>query len=216
MKDQFQYNAAPKPCPVRIEQVFAEKPGGGLVVDPGYDVEETTAVGRNEDGKWAVIKSARLLAKLTAGSITLEVSKGHGFKPGEFLGYGEDARKIIEIEEGDSKDNIKIVSAFSTNYNIEAGECLFQAKESTIIVGDPDQCVPDVSTPKQIEGAIAQPIYTPEYIISVGDPIAHNGIVVPTGHGDVSVRLINGANVRRETACFGRDIEALMPGIKLV
>ena len=200
MIDQFKYNPAPKPCPVRIEQVFAECPGGGLVVDPGYDAEETTAVGKNADGKWAVIKSARLLAKATKGSTTaFDVAKGHGFKTGEFIGFGKEAIAISSITTTDpNKDVINVATAFTTS-DIDAGKSFFQAKAAA-----------DGSS------ATAEPIYKPEYVISTGHPIAVNGVVVPTGHGDIPVRLINGANLRKETACIGEDIEALMPGIKLV
>ena len=200
MKDKFQYNPAPKPCPVRIEQVFAERPGGGVVVDPGYDVPETTAVGDNGDGRFAVIKSARLLTKATKSTTkAFDVEKGHGFKQGEFIGYGKEAIAITSITDTDPNKDVINVSAGFTTTDINAGESFFQAKAAA-----------DGSS------ATAEPIHKPEYIISVGDPIAQNGIAVPTGHGDIHVRLINGANVRKETACIGADIEALLPGIKRV
>jgi hypothetical protein len=42
------------------------------------------------------------------------------------------------------------------------------------------------------------------------------GNTVFGGLGDQPVRLINGANVRKETACIGSDIEALLVTIKRV
>ena len=71
MKDRFSYNEAEAADPIRIEQVFAEKPGGGLVIEPGFDAPETTAVGLNSDGKYAVIKSYRLLADVGAEDSTI-------------------------------------------------------------------------------------------------------------------------------------------------
>ena len=169
------------------------------MADPGFDVQETTAVGDNGDGRFAVIKCARVLTKATGGSSTsIEIAKGSGFAQGEFIGFGKEAIAIATITTSDpDKDTITIGSAFDAD--IDAGKCLFQAKVAA-----------DGST------ATAEPIRKPEYIISAGHPIAENGVVVPTGHGDIPVRLINGANLRKETACIGEDIEALMPGIKLV
>ena len=38
MNVKFKFTDPEKVEPVRIEQVFAEKPGGGLVGNPDYDV----------------------------------------------------------------------------------------------------------------------------------------------------------------------------------
>ena len=53
----------------------------------------------------------------------------------------------------------------------------------------------------------AEPIYAPDYIL---------GNMIFAGKGEQPVRLINGANVRKETACIGKDIEAMLPTIKRV
>lgn len=196
MKEQFRYNKPEDPAPVRIEQVFAEKPGGGLLADAGYDVLQTTAVGYDAtDKKWKAIKSARVITKTTASGTSIEVEKGSGFKQGEFIGYGKVAIAIGTITTTDpNKDTITVETGFENA--IEAGESLYQAKAAS--------------------KDAAEPIYKPEYIVDDGHPVAHNGVVAPTGIGDVPVRLINGANVRKETACFGADIEAMLPGIKRV
>lgn len=89
MKDRFSYNEAEAADPIRIEQVFAEKPGGGLVAEPGFDAPETTAVGLNSDGKYAVIKSYRLLADVGAEDSTINIAKGSGIVSGDVLGYGK-------------------------------------------------------------------------------------------------------------------------------
>ena len=56
-------------------------------------------------------------------------------------------------------------------------------------------------------GTSATPIYTPEYVI---------GNVVPANSGDYPVRLINGANLRKETAMISAEVVAMLPTIKLV
>ena len=55
----------------------------------------------------------------------------------------------------------------------------------------------------------AEPLYKPEYITGKTD-------WVYAGQGDQSVKLINGANVRKETANISEEIAALLPTIKRV
>lgn len=48
MEVNFNYTPAQDPEPIRIEQVFAEKPGGGLVANPDNDLPPTTPVAFDE------------------------------------------------------------------------------------------------------------------------------------------------------------------------
>ncbi len=184
MKDRFHYESEGKVEPVRIEQVFAEKPGGGIVVDPGFDAPETTAVGKNDDGKFAVIKSYMLVSDVTAEDTTIRIAKGSGIAVGDALAYGKKAVACTAVDTtGDDADVVTVTMGVA----ITAGESLFQAEKAS--------------------ASSAKPIYTPEYIL---------GNTVLGGRGDQPVRLINGANVRKETACIGSDIEALLVTIKRV
>ena len=61
MDVNFSFTDAEKAEPIRIEQVFAEKPGGGLVENASYDIPSTTAVGE-KNGLYAPIKAYRLVA----------------------------------------------------------------------------------------------------------------------------------------------------------
>ena len=65
MEVGFKYQEAQKPEPVRIEQVFAEKPGGGLVANPDYDVPPTSAVGYDAaTGLYKPIKAYKLVDRV--------------------------------------------------------------------------------------------------------------------------------------------------------
>lgn len=183
MKDRFSYNGAETADPIRIESVFAEKPGGALVVEPGFDAPETTAVGLNADGKLAVIKSYRLLSAVASADTIINIAKGSGIVVGDALGYG---KKAVACTAVDSSAKDKDVVTVEMGIAIKAGESLYQAKAAS---------------------ASAAPIYAPEYIL---------GNKIFGGKGEQPVRLINGANVRKETACIGKDIEALLPTIKRV
>ena len=61
----------------------------------------------------------------------------------------------------------------------------------------------------KLDAIVGEPKYKPEYITGKTD-------WVYAGKGDQSVKLINGANVRKETANISAEIEALLPTIKRV
>mgnify|MGYP002597347077 CR=1 FL=1 len=92
-----------------------------------------------------------------------------------------------DLNPNDSSAKDKDVVTVEMGIAIKAGESLYQAKAAS--------------------ASAAAPIYTPDYIL---------GNKIFGGKGEQPVRLINGANVRKETACIGKDIEALLPTIKRV
>lgn len=49
MEVNFTHTDAQTPEPIRIEQVFSEKPGGGVVANPDNDLPPTTPVAYDED-----------------------------------------------------------------------------------------------------------------------------------------------------------------------
>lgn len=196
MKNEFQYNDAQKAAPIRIEQVWGEKPGGGLLENTDFDVPETTAVGAGANGKYKVIKSAKVITKYNNGAGTnIEVAKGHGFKKGEFVAYGDKAKTINSITTTDPNKDVIVINEAMTGVTIEVGEHLYQAKAT---------------------GDNAMPIVKPLFIASYGHFSAENGIIAHANSGDVPVRLVNGANVRKETCNFGADIEAMLKGVNRI
>ena len=151
----------------------------------------------DESGKYKAIKSAKVITKYNNGTgTTIEVAKGHGFQKGEFIAFGGMAKTISSITTSDPNKDTITINAVMTSVTINVGEHMYQAKAAV----DTD----------------AVPIVAPIYIVSDGHPTASNGIVAYPGNGDTPVRLINGANVRKETCNFGADIEKLLPGIHRV
>ena len=117
MKDTFSFQDVGDPNtgqvlgnPIRIEKVVADKPGGGLVSDPGFDVFETTAVGQNADGvRFDVIKGYRLVADVAASDTTIKIAKGSGIAVGDALGYGSLAVKATGLDQtNDSYDLVTV------------------------------------------------------------------------------------------------------------
>lgn len=197
MKNQFNYQEAPTPAPIRVEQVVAEVPGGGLLKDAGYDVVQTTPVGRASDGKYQVIKTAKVKTKYNNGTgTTIEVEKGHGLSKGEFVMAGGVAKTISSINTGAAYKDVITLDAAMTGVTVEAGEFIYQAKAAA--------------------ESNAVPVVTPIGVVDDGHFTDANGIVAYGGNGDTPVRIIVAGTVRKETCMFGAEMESLLKGIHRV
>ncbi|MCC8117286.1 MAG: hypothetical protein LIP09_00845 [Bacteroidales bacterium] len=196
----FEFNEAKDPQPVRIEQVYAEKPGGGRVKEADWDIPATTAVYQNSDGTFSPIKAYRLADAALATDTEYKIEKGSGVAVGDFIGTGEEAKKAEEIDA--SEDDYDLVTLTSTlGVALAKGAVLYQAKEASaaaVAAGD------GVAAK---DAVLASPVGTPVYV---------TGNDLPAGKGDLMVRLINGANLRKETANIASEVAALLPTIQLV
>ena len=197
MKNQFNYSEAPAPAPIRIEHVLAEVPGGGLLKDAGYDVLQTTPVGRTSDGKYQVVKCARVKTKYTTGT-SLEVEKGSGIAKNDFIAFGGMAVQVTAVAAGTDKDTLTISAL--TGKTIEIGDFVYQAAKAAAGTAED----------------IASPIVKPIGVADDGHTTAENGVVAFAGNGDTPIRIIVAGTVRKETCVFGAEIEAMMPGIHRV
>lgn len=129
MKQTFQYVAAENPDPIRIENVVADKPGGGLIADPGFDVAESTAVALNADGyRYDVIKGYRLVAAVAASDTTIKIAKGSGIVKDDFLGYGTKSVACTAIDQSNADYDLVTVTM---GISIASGEVLYQASAAS-------------------------------------------------------------------------------------
>lgn len=184
MKVNTTFLDAPKTAPVVIEQVFAEKPGGGLIANPDYEVKQGTAV--YADGtKFKPIKGYILNKANLEGDTTLQIVKGSGVKVGDALGYG---KKAVAVTAVDTTNEEYDVATVTMGVAIPKGACLYEAASASASAAKPKS---------------ERPLYV------VGND-------VPAGKGDFPVRLINGANLRKETAPIAPEVAALIPTINLV
>lgn len=198
MKNQFNYNAAPEPAPIRVEQVIAEVPGGGLLKDAGYDVIETTPVGRASDNKYQVIKCARVVTKYTTET-TLEVAKGSGIVKNDYIAFGGMAVQVSAVNTGDANKDVLTIGAL-TGKTIEIGQFVYQASKAA--TGE--------------DGDLAAPIVKPIGVAGDGHYTATNGIVAFAGNGDTPIKIMLIGTVRKGTCMFGEEIEDLLKGIHRV
>ncbi len=172
-------------APVVIEQVFAEKPGGGRLANQTFDVKQGTAVYQvTGSNLFAPIKAFVLVAAVTSEDTTIKIAKGSGVEAGDIITAGKKGvacSAVDHSEEGYDTVTVTIGAA------VAKGTVLYQGKTAS--------------------ASSAVPVGTPIYV--TGDD-------VPANSGDYPVRLINGANLRKETAPIAAEVAALIPTINLV
>ncbi len=197
----FEFNDPQNPKPVRIEgPVFAEKPGGGRVKEQDWDVPATTAVYQESDGTYSPIKAYRLAGAAKATDTAYKVEKGSGVTTDDFIGSGTEAKKVDEIDT--SEEDYDLVTLTATlGVVLSAGAVLYQAAGASAAAVEAAESV----TAK--DAVLAEPLGTPVYV---------TGNDLRGGKGDQMVRLINGANLRKETANIASEVAALLPMIQLV
>ena len=243
MEVGFEYNSPQKPEPVRIELVFAEKPGGGLVANPDFDVPPTSAVGYDAStGLYKPIKAYKLVESVEASDTTIKIAKGSGVAVDDIIGHGKIGVACTAVDKSNADYDVVTVT-LGVAIDIESEDAwLYQAKAESRDAGYYDaqstdegalKVVASGATTGQInladvtpykgsksplaandyvvllEKIEGEPKHAPEYITGKTD-------WVWAGKGDQSVKLINGANVRKETANISAEIEALLPTIKRV
>lgn len=187
MEVKFSHTDAPAPKPIVFEQIFAEKPGGGLLANHTFDVKEGTAVGLNASGKYEAIKAPIVYEDAEAGATTIKVKKGSGVAANDFLAVGTKAVKVTKVATTDANYDVLTISL---GVEVKAGKVLYQATAAA-----------DGSSTKAATAVV--PVYL------VGDD-------VPANSGDTLVKLVNGANVRKETAPVADEVVAQMKGISKV
>lgn len=254
MEVGFKHQDAPKKEPVRIEQVFAEKPGGGLVANPSFDVPPTSAVYLDPStGLYKPIKAYKLVASVEAADTTIKIAKGSGVAKNDIIGHGKIAVKCTAVNSSNADYDLVTVS-LGVEIDITTEDpWLYQAKAESVAAvegvaygyydadsetegalkvvassaGEGEIALASVTPYKgvknlaaddyvllknkvdAVEGVDGEPLAVPEYITGKTD-------WVYAGEGDQSVKLINGANVRKETANISAEIAALLPTIKRV
>lgn len=177
-------NTPAKPVePIYIEQVFAEKPGGGVVANPAFDVPPTTAVGKSGN-QFVAIKAYRLHAAVAAADTSIKIKKGSGVAVGDIIATGKKGVACTAVDTSNADYDLVTVTL---GMAVTEGTVLYQAKAAS--------------------ADAAAPALTPEYV---------TGARVDANKGDQLVRLINGANLRKETANIAPEVVALLPTIKLV
>lgn len=184
MNVNFNYNEAEAPEKIVFEQIFAEKPGGGVVANPTYDIAPGTAIGEDGEGKLQPIKGFKLYAAVASSDESIKIEKGSGIVTGDAIGHAKKAVVCTGVDTSNAEYDVVTVSLGA---NIAKGVVLFQATGAS--------------------ASAASVKYAPKFVV---------GAYVYAGKGDQLVKLVNGANLRKETAPIASEVAALLPTINLV
>ena len=183
MNVNFEHTDAGAVTPIYFEQVFAEKPGGGLVANPQSDILPTTAVYKGSDGKYLPITGYRLVEAVATEDTSIKIAKGSGVANGDIIATG---KKGVACSAVDTSNPDYDVVTVTLGIAVAKDKVLYQAESASA----------NSASPKK-----------PEYI---------TGKTAFANKGDQLVRLVNGANIRRETANIADEVAALLPLITLV
>lgn len=183
----FKHKDAAPTDPIIFETILSEKPGGGLVKNPEFDLKPGIAMSQDTDGLYIPIKGYRLITEVKTADTTIKIAKGSGIKKGDVIAHGKVGVACTKVDT-DTSDDYDIVTV-TMGVAIAQDTVLYQAAEAA-----------DGSTKE------AAPIHKPEYIL---------GTFVKAGEGDFEARLIRGASLRKETAPVAAEVVDLMKGITL-
>ena len=232
MNKNFHYCEGQAKEPVIFDIIFAEKVGGGLVKNADYDRHPGLAV--SADGE--CLNAARLYEAITSESTSIKVAKHSGLAVDDIIASGSATAEITAIDA--SHDGYDILTA-TLGIALDAGAVIYQAKNAPVEAGYYDaestdegalKVVASGATTGQINLADVTPykgsktLAANDYVIWVDEvPLEANvapafvlGTFLPANCGDQLAKLVNGANVRKETALFPAEIAAQMKGIHLV
>lgn len=187
----FKHKDAAPTDPIIFETILSEKPGGGLVKNPEFDLKPGIAMSQDTDGLFIPIKGYRLITEVKKADTTIKIAKGSGIKKGDVIAHGKVGVACTEVDTTKS-DDYDIVTV-TMGVAIAQDTVLYQAAE-------------------EADGSekVAAPIHKPEYIL--GNFMGNLG---KAGEGDFEARLIRAASLRKETAPVAQEVVDLMKGITL-
>lgn len=198
MNKNFNYEPATAPEPIVFEQIWAEKPGGGILVNCEKDAKKGDLLYCEEyrDSRSNAIVNKYKPLKVQVIKVTSQGTIGGASAP-------KGIQSITTVED-ERTDIGKIGLKFY--YNGVTYEITSQKSASDF---GPSVYTPPtrwITTPtfdlgannKTVTAAIIEPEEkTPAYVL---------GTNVPANSGEQEVRLINGANIRKESVTYNEEM----------
>lgn len=178
----FTYNDAVGNAPIAIDQVFAEKQGGGLVRSLSVTIPEGTAVGLSDDNVFRVIKAYRLTAEAGSSDTTIKIAKGSGVAVGDVIATGKKGVACTAVDTSNAAYDVVTVSLGTA---LTAGTVLYQAAAAS--------------------ASAAAPIYTPLFVTGAEVP-ANSGDVPTRLVNGANLRKAT-ANVAAEVVALMKSVE---------
>lgn len=94
----FKHQDAAPADPIIFETITSEKPGGGLVKNPEFDLKPGLAMGQDASGLYVPIKGYRLVTECKTADTTIKIAKGSGIKKGDVIAHGKVGVACTEVD----------------------------------------------------------------------------------------------------------------------
>lgn len=127
MDVNFKYNEPAEAEKIYFEQIFAEKPGGGVVCNPEVDYPPATGVCKAGE-QYYPIPFYRLVAPVKASDTTIKIAKGSTIMKGTILGVGKKAVTCTEVDKSHEEYDLVTITL---GVACEAGQVLYHAATSS-------------------------------------------------------------------------------------
>ena len=184
MNVNFKYNEPAEAEKIYFEQIFAEKPGGGIVGNVGVDFPPSTPV-YDANGRYTIMPFFKVYETASSTSKSIKIEPTDIDAENMPVAFKNKAVNYTSIEKMNGEfHRLELQESFGVE--IPAGSILYFAESAG-----------------------------PNAVV-LGTPVFVTGDWVYANQGDQAVRLINGANLRKETANIASEVAALLPGINLV
>lgn len=172
--------------PIVFDTIFAEKSNGGMVQFPEVDFPKGTPVGTDAEGMLYANKVYKLVKAVGASDTEIEIKKGSGVAVGDFIAFGTKSVAATAVDTSHQDKDVVTV---------------------TMGVAIALRHNPELYAAGSVSASSAAPKYNIQYL--TGDRLIG-------GAGAQLIKLVNGANVRKETVNCPDEILAKLKTINKV
>lgn len=134
-----------------------------------------------------IIKAYKVVEDAAEDATSIKIAKNSGIAKGDVIAKGNVGVACTAVDTTTSADFDTVTVTLGVA--VSKGYVLYQAASAST------------------NSSPAAPIHTPKYLL---------GEFIPANSGDELVKLVNGANVRKETALVADEVVALMKNISMI
>lgn len=129
MEVGFTHNEPLAKKPIVFERILGEKPGGGIVANPAFDLPEGIAIGPDNEGVNKPVKCYVVEEDALLNATKINIEKGSGVAIGDFIGKGKVSAVVTDLDGSDPDfDEVTI----SLGVALAKGDKLYQAKAASV------------------------------------------------------------------------------------
>ena len=129
MEVGFTHNEPLAKKPIVFERILGEKPGGGIVANPAFDLPEGIAIGPDNEGVNKPVKCYVVEEDALFNATEINIEKGSGVAIGDFIGKGKVSAVVTDLDDSDPDfDEVTV----SLGVALAEGDKLYQAKAASV------------------------------------------------------------------------------------